>query len=237
MSTRHQTLSDFLGQWAGTDAMRGKVRDTILALADATASISAFVASASLNGAAPEPAGMRPWLITSARNIVTKALKGAPVAAISCEKSNGPHPVNPGAELVVALDSMDGSSNIETNASVGGIFSIMTNSNGKGDAASFLQKGRDQLAAGFMMYGPQTLMVFTTGNGTHVATLDRESREFIITATDLHVEQTVREYAVNASNYRHWDDGTRAYIDDCLAGSEGPREENYTMRWVAALVA
>ena len=238
MSRRLTALDEFLDDWAGSDKTRRSVRSTLLALARATAGISEFVASAPLDDKAPaEIEKLRRWLICGAQDRLSRQLQEAPVAAFSCQKDNGPKVLNKNAALIVAADSMDGSSNIEANAPVGGIFSIMKNTGGKADADSFLQPGRNQLAAGFMMYGPQTLMVFTVGQGTHVATLDRASETFMVTSQNLAVRQTVREYAINASNYRHWDKGTRAYIDDCLAGTEGPRGANYTMRWVAALVA
>jgi fructose-1,6-bisphosphatase I len=100
-----------------------------------------------------------------------------------------------------------------------------------------LQPGINQLAAGYCIYGPQTSLVLTLGSGTHIFTLDPELGEFRLTNADVQIAQTTREFAINVSNFRHWDRHIRSYIDDCLEGSEGLRQSNYNMRWLASLVA
>jgi len=139
--------------------------------------------------------------------------------------------LNAGAPLLVAIDPLDGSSNIDTNVSVGTIFSILPNTD------SFLQPGDRQLAAGYAIYGPQTALVLTTGEGTHVFTLDRASGQFRLTAEHVRVPRKTREFAISAANHRHWDEPIRIYVDDCLAGTEGPRGEDFNMRWIASMVA
>ncbi len=144
-----------------------------------------------------------------------------------------------GAPLAVAMDPLDGSSNIDANVSIGTIFSLLpraTAGNGASEAA-VLQAGTNQLAAGMVVYGPQTALVLTLGQGTHIFTLERTTSTFVLTRADVRIPVGTREYAINASNYRHWEEPVRAYIDDCIAGAEGPRGENFNMRWIASLVA
>ncbi|KKL10814.1 hypothetical protein LCGC14_2552070, partial [marine sediment metagenome] len=133
------------------------------------------------------------------------------------------------------FDPLDGSSNIDVNVSIGTIFSIFP---AEDDArASFLRPGRDQVAGGYIIYGPQTCLVVTFGDGTRQYTLDTQTGRFELSHPRLSLSQDSREYAINASNYRHWSSPVRAFIDDCLAGTDGPREADFNMRWVASLVA
>ena len=141
----------------------------------------------------------------------------------------------PGAKYALAIDPLDGSSNIDVNVSIGTIFSIFE---AVDDAeASFLRTAREQLAGGYIIYGPATALVVTFGYGTQMYTLDPETRAFVLTNPRMSIPATSKEFAINASNYRHWTKPVRAYIDDCLAGDTGPRDRNYNMRWVASLVA
>lgn len=143
--------------------------------------------------------------------------------------------LNPEGSLALAIDPLDGSSNIDVNVSIGTIFSIFEATDD--GETSFLRSGRDQLAGGYVIYGPQTALVVTFGNGTQEYVLDRRTGEFRLTNAAIQIPVHSQEYAINASNYRHWSAPVRAYIDDCIAGQEGPREQNYNMRWVASLVA
>jgi len=170
---------------------------------------------------------------------VIEALQEAPVAYLVSEELEDPLVMQRTAPLYVAIDPLDGSSNIETNAAVGTIFSIfpaVTDENTTVDAG-VLQPGVNQLAAGYCIYGPQTSLILTLGNGTHIFTLDPVEDEFRLTTADVRISETTREFAINVSNFRHWDRHVRAYIDDCLAGEEGHRQSNYNMRWIASLVA
>ena len=139
--------------------------------------------------------------------------------------------------LAVAVDPIDGSSNIDANLSIGTIFTVLPVVKGGGAAATFMQPGTKQLAAGFTVYGPYTTLVLTVGDGTHVFTLDEKRRIYVQTAGHVKIPVATREYAINASNYRHWDDPIRTYIDDCLRGREGPRGKDFNMRWTASPVA
>ena len=104
-------------------------------------------------------------------------------------------------------------------------------------ARCFAQKGKRQLAAGYVIYGPQTALVLTLGEGTHIFTLNPDTGEFCLTHPSVQIPEDTSEFAINASNYRHWDEGFRRYIDDCLEGEDGPRGKNFNMRWVASMVA
>jgi fructose-1,6-bisphosphatase I len=167
-----------------------------------------------------------------------EALRGAGVVALVSEERAKPELLDPEGNLLIAIDPLDGSSNIDTNVSIGTIFSVLPAPAGlAGSERAFLCAGHAQIAAGFVIYGPQTSLVFTTGNGTHVATLDSAARQFYITRTDVLVPEGSPEFAINASNYRHWHAPIQAYIDDCVEGIEGPRGKNFNMRWIASLVA
>lgn len=160
------------------------------------------------------------------------------VAAVASEEEEGIVLGHPEGEYLVAFDPLDGSSNIDINSMVGTIFSILSvPQDAPRDASMFLQPGRNQIAAGYILYGPSTMMVFTTGKGVRVLTLDQTVGEFLVTNLNLTIEPETTEFAINMSNFRHWQEGMQNYIDDLLAGTSGPRAKNFNMRWVAAMVA
>jgi fructose-1,6-bisphosphatase I len=166
------------------------------------------------------------------------ALRRAPVAVVVSEELNEPLVLNEGAPIVVAIDPLDGSSNIDANVSIGTIFSILPVLPGAGEpTAHFLQPGRVQLAAGFAVYGPQTSLVLAIAGKTQIFTFDRRVGAFIRTSADVQIKEDATEYAINASNYRHWDPSVKIFIDDCVKGADGPFGRNYNMRWIASLVA
>lgn len=101
----------------------------------------------------------------------------------------------------------------------------------------FLQPGRQQVAAGYCIYGPSTMLVLTTGHGTHAFTLDREQGAFVLTQRDMRIPEDTREFAINVSNQRHWEAPMQDYVTDLMAGKEGPRGKDFNMRWVASMVA
>jgi fructose-1,6-bisphosphatase I len=143
-------------------------------------------------------------------------------------------------KYLVTFDPLDGSSNIDVNLSVGTIFSILEapNDNRTGDdQAVFLQPGNKQVAAGYVLYGPSTLLVMTTGKGVNLFTLDTNVGEFVLTKEQLKVTEDTAEFAINMSNQRFWEPEMQQYIDDCLQGEEGPLGKRYNMRWVASMVA
>jgi fructose-1,6-bisphosphatase I len=146
-----------------------------------------------------------------------------------------------GAYLLV-FDPLDGSSNIDVNVSVGTIFSVLRcpDQNGAvGDLGeeAFLQPGTEQVAAGYAVYGPQTMLMLTLGNGVKGFTLDRELGSFILTHDDIQIPEQTKEFAINMSNQRHWEAPVSRYVDELLAGKTGPLGKDYNMRWVASMVA
>ena len=163
------------------------------------------------------------------------------VAGLASEEMEDPVAIR-GSErqpYLALFDPLDGSSNIDVNISVGTIFSILRHpSPGSApDEAAFLQPGSQQLCAGFTVYGPATVLVLTLGNGADLFTLDPGSGEFLLTRSGIEIPAETKEFAINASNQRFWEEPVQRYIADCLAGSDGPRGKNFNMRWVASMVA
>ncbi|MFG6083528.1 class 1 fructose-bisphosphatase [Paracoccus litorisediminis] len=143
--------------------------------------------------------------------------------------------MNPSGRMAIAIDPLDGSSNIDTNVSIGTIFSVYP---AEATAeASFLRPMREQIAAGYIIYGPRCAMMVSFGDGLQHYALDPRSGQFRPVAARMEIPEAASEFAINASNYRHWARPIRAYIDDCLAGTDGPCETNFNMRWIASLVA
>ena len=162
--------------------------------------------------------------------------KNAHVAGLASEEENTFVAANENGGYLVLFDPLDGSSNIDVNISVGTIFSVLTKPEGRLNTESFLQKGRDQVAAGYVLYGPQTQLVFTLKHGVFVFTLN-ENNEFILTKENPQVPASTKEFAINMSNARHWQAPMQQYINELLAGDTGVRGKNYNMRWVASMVA
>jgi fructose-1,6-bisphosphatase I len=167
---------------------------------------------------------------------------GGHLAAMASEEMDGIHVVPnryPQGEYLLLFDPLDGSSNIDVNVSIGTIFSVLKKPEGNPGVTEgdFLQCGSKQVAAGYCIYGPQTTLVLTVGDGVVMFTLDREQGSFVLTQEDVTIPEDTREFAINMSNMRHWDAPVRRYIDECLAGKEGPRGKDFNMRWVASMVA
>lgn len=235
----HEKLEAVLGGGASGKSERTDVAAAIRAIASAAVDLSRIIGRGGLDGnlAASSGGGVagdtQKALDVSANDILVAALAKAPVRRMLSEEMDAPHVLDANARLDVAIDPVDGSSNIETTAPIGTIFSIFP---AAGDAAPS-HKGSAQLAAGYVIYGAQTALVMTVGDGTHLFTLDRATGEFLLTHERLAIPRTTREVAINASNRRHWDQTIRHYWDDCLAGAEGPRGDDFNMRWIASMVA
>ena len=167
---------------------------------------------------------------------------GGHLAAMASEEMDSIHVIPnryPQGEYLLLFDPLDGSSNIDVNVSIGTIFSVLkkpTNSPTVSES-DFLQAGNQQVAAGYCVYGPQTTLVLTVGNGVAMFTLDREQGSFVKTHEHVTVPAETQEFAINMSNMRHWDTPVKRYVDECLAGTEGPRGKNFNMRWIASMVA
>ncbi|MDA0821702.1 MAG: class 1 fructose-bisphosphatase [Proteobacteria bacterium] len=152
------------------------------------------------------------------------------------------HPVPGGqsrGKYLLVLDPLDGSSNIDVNVSVGSIFSIFRSPHpGENPIEEdFLQRGHEQVCAGYAIYGPSTMLVLTVGTGVHGFTLDQQLGEFFLTHPSMSLPRSTQEFAINASNSRFWEPAVKRYVDECLAGTTGPRDKDFNMRWVASLVA
>ncbi|NQZ52813.1 MAG: class 1 fructose-bisphosphatase [Piscirickettsiaceae bacterium] len=145
----------------------------------------------------------------------------------------------PKGKYLIAFDPLDGSSNIDINLSVGTIFSILRCPEGitEPTVKDFMQKGTEQVCAGFCVYGPSTMMILTTGSGVNGFTLDSDVGEFILTHPNMTIPEDTAEFAINMSNYRFWEQPMQRYIDECIEGVDGSREKNFNMRWVASMVA
>ena len=167
---------------------------------------------------------------------------GGALAAMASEEMEGIYVVPnryPQGEYLLLFDPLDGSSNIDVNVSIGTIFSVLKKpENGAGvSEEDFLQPGNQQVAAGYCVYGPQTTLVLTVGDGVAMFTLDREQGSWVLTADDLQIPADTKEFAINMSNMRHWAPPVKQYIDECLAGKTGPRGKDFNMRWIASMVA
>jgi fructose-1,6-bisphosphatase I len=164
-------------------------------------------------------------------------LAGASVRAVLSEERDRPIAQDADGAFLVAIDPLDGSNNIDANITIGTIFSVLDAPAGQFEAAQFLQPGVNQRAAGFVLYGPHVAFVFTIGSGVHIATLDPDADAFRMSRIDVRVPAGSNEFAINASNSRHWPAPVRAYFEDCLEGDEGPRGRNFNMRWVGSVAA
>ena len=167
---------------------------------------------------------------------------GGHLAAMASEEMETIHPIPnryPMGEYLLLFDPLDGSSNIDVNVSIGTIFSVLKAADGMESPteADFLQPGSKQVVAGYAVYGPQTVLVLTTGNGVQCFTLDREMGSWVMTQRNMQIPADTKEFAINASNARHWHPPVKRYVDEMLAGTTGPRGKDFNMRWIASMVA
>ena len=232
------TLEEVLAETA--TGQRASLASLILAIAGASRDIAGLIAMGALAGAMGASLGQnadgdtQKELDVRAQALMMQAMTGGLVAAVASEELEDWQLLDPAGAYAVAFDPLDGSSNIDTNISIGTIFSILP---AKGAENPFSGAGAKQLAAGFAIYGPQTLLVLTLGAGVNVFTLDPRDQTWRLTREGVQIAPTANEYAVNASNYRHWNEPVRTFVDDCVSGAEGPREKNFNMRWIGSLVA
>jgi fructose-1,6-bisphosphatase len=166
---------------------------------------------------------------------------GGLVAGMASEEMEEPYPVPgefPRGQFLLIFDPLDGSSNTDVNVSVGTIFSVLRHPGPQApDTADFLQSGVQQVAAGYAIYGPATMLVLTVGKGTHGFTLDREIGNFILTHPMLQIPSETSEFAINTSNARFWEAPVHRYVTECQAGKSGERGRDFNMRWIASMVA
>jgi len=238
------SFDDYLSAIRRADSASAPVCDTLAALAQAVDEIAQRIALGTLVGRMGDITGtnsdgdVQKALDLFGHNKVMVALAQAPVAEIASEEAEEITVIDSKAPLAVAIDPVDGSSNIDTNLSIGTIFSIRpAGCPGLPGLRSFGGNGLSQKAAGFAIYGPQTTLVLTLGAGVDVFTLDRRQGGFMLTRSGVRVPPGTHEFAINASNQRHWGPPVRAYVDDCREGRDGVRGKDFNMRWPACLVA
>lgn len=234
------TLNQYLKSWVDNDKSRKDLCSTIKSIAKAGVELAGLISRHGLtkkyevareinaSGDMQEP------LDVIAHDAFQAALLTAPVAYLVSEEKPDPILLNPDCSLTVAIDPLDGSSNIDSNMSIGSIFSIFEL---HPDQFLNIRPGEQQLAAGFLVYGPQTSLVLSCGDGTHIFTLERENSVFLQVGENIVIPPGQREFAINTSNYRFWDESIRYFVDDCLTGKDGPLNVDYNMRWNASLVA
>lgn len=237
------TVDQELSAWASTPEQTA-VADTVSALARTALDIGAIIADGPLYGdlgavvSTNEAGDDQKALDVEANDRFVEGLKHAPVAVLASEEMAEPVLLDPEGALVLVIDPLDGSSNIETNLSIGTIFGIYRYPGADvPPLQAALQPGRALLAAGMFVYGPKTTLIVTLGERTSEYTLDRRREDFVLTIPEMRVPLSRPEYAINASNYRHWDRTVRAYVDDLVAGAQGPRGKDFNMRWLSSLVA
>ena len=161
------------------------------------------------------------------------------LAGLASEEMELPVAVQGTGDYLLLFDPLDGSSNIDVNVSIGTIFSILKKQDPSAplQTSDFLLSGRHQVAAGYVVYGPQTTMALTLGDGVVMFTLNKETGEFLLIKDTVTISPTTKEFAINMSNMRHWADPVRRYVEECLAGTTGVRDKDFNMRWIASMVA
>ncbi|MEE2774095.1 MAG: class 1 fructose-bisphosphatase [Pseudomonadota bacterium] len=232
------------------DAIGGNqsVKSVILKIAEVAIFLSDVISLGDLRGSLFKSTGTnadgddQKELDVIADRAYLEAMQQSEVRFYASEEQDEVLELNDSGAVALAIDPLDGSSNIDTNVSIGSIFSLRNISDGSDDDPHFKRNqffgpGSEQIAAGYIIFGPQTLLVLTTGDGVQQFVLDREKRTFLLVRSRLNIPTNTHEYAVNASNYRHWSKPVRQYIEDSNAGEVGPRGSNFNMRWIASLVA
>jgi fructose-1,6-bisphosphatase I len=235
------TLRSHLDRSVSLTPHGAAVGEVIEAIATAAVDLASLIADGPLAGITGQNGGINPDgdqqkdIDVAADNMMRRALQNAPVAAVLSEEAALPEILNAEAPLCVAIDPLDGSANLENNISVGTIFSIRPR--GNDILSTFFEPGTAQCAAGFIVYGPQTTLVLAFGARVDIFILDRRAAKFVLIARSVRVAPDMPEFAINASNQRHWYGPVRAYIDECLAGTNGERGTDFNMRWIGSLVA
>jgi fructose-1,6-bisphosphatase I len=234
------TLKVFLDEPIG-DIRRAAVAAVVWSIATAAKKLARMIAAGPLVGITGVDGGTNPDGDTqkdidiAADQLMHQALRTSPVAAVLSEERELPEIFDDAAPLCVAIDPLDGSANLENNISVGTIFSIRPK--GRDIVSTFFEPGTAQCAAGFFIYGPQTALVLALDERVDLFILDPVSDDFILVRRDVRIPPDMPEFAINASNRRHWSSAVRAYIDDCIAGVNGERGRDFNMRWIGSLVA
>lgn len=224
-----------------SDAIPKKLYQPMLAICEVAAQLSRTIARGELSGSLGHEVGSntdgdnQKALDVIADEAFAEGLRGTGVRWYASEEREEVVEIDVDGGFGVAIDPLDGSSNIDVNVSIGTIFSFVEALEDPDD--TFLRSGTHQIGGGYVIYGPQTALVVSFGDGVQHYILDPDTGTFVLINPSVEIPETSIEFAINASNYRHWSKPIRTYIDDCLAGEAGPRGKNFNMRWVASLVA
>ncbi len=243
------SLTRFLIEEQHAKRINADLRQLVAVVARACTSISIAVSKGALGGVLGDAGtgnvqgeAQKKLDVISNEILLEANAWGGHLAACASEEMDHSQPVPseyPMGDFLLLFDPLDGSSNIDVNVSVGTIFSVLRAPQGvdKPGDEHFLQPGTQQVAAGYCIYGPSTMLILTVGHGTHAFTLDRETGEFVLTQRGMQVPADTKEFAINMSNQRHWEAPMQAYVADLLAGKEGVRGKDFNMRWIASMVA
>jgi fructose-1,6-bisphosphatase len=242
------TLSKFLIQQLTGISGAQDLGALLVDVAAAVKAISAMTAKGALGGYLGEHGGrnvqgeIQQKLDVLAHEVMVRSCEwGGLLAGMLSEELEEPYPVPleyARGRYLLVFDPLDGSSNTDVNVSVGTIFSVLRHESGEAPAAAdYLQPGLRQVAAGYAIYGPATMLVISVGKGTHGFTLDREIGNFILTHPDLQIPADTSEFAINTSNARFWEPPVHRYVTECQAGKSGTRSRDFNMRWIASMVA
>ncbi|MGO3346018.1 MAG: class 1 fructose-bisphosphatase [Marinomonas sp.] len=235
-----QNLSQVLASNSVSDSLQAvliQTTDTCIAISDALkqGSLAGILGMAGNENVQGEE---QKKLDVISNDMLKNALLACPaVRAIASEEEEDIVPANTAGEYLIAFDPLDGSSNIDINAMVGTIFSIYRQTgDNPATEQDFLIPGKEQVAAGYVLYGPSSMLVLTTGNGVNMFTLDPKTNTFLLTKEAVTVAPETQEFAINMSNQRFWADKMQNYVSDLIKGKEGNRNKDFNMRWVAAMV-
>ncbi len=234
------TLHDFLEAEASTgNKILRDVAATVSALAEAALDVRALIDHAEIEHGAGIAGEATRALDGEADTLFQAAMRRAPVAVYSAGEGDAPVLLDREAALALAIHPLSGSGDIDANTPIATIFSLraVAEAEGSDPRHVFLQPGRMQRAAGFFLYGPKLVLVLTLGSGTHVFSYSARRQQFVQTRAELVIAERAHEVVVEGSNHRHWHDAVRLYVDDCLKGSDGPRERDFAVRWSGSLVA
>ena len=248
MHNGRTTLSKFLIQQLKGSAELSDLAALLVDIAAAVKAISAMTAKGELGGVLGsldtqnvQGETQKKLDVMSNTAFVNTFALGGLVAGLASEEMDDPVVIDAkdgSGRFLTVFDPLDGSSNIDVNVSVGSIFSVLRAPEGRPPvAADYLVAGRNQLAAGYAIYGPSTMLVLTVGKGTHGFTLDREVGNFILTHPDMQVPEDTSEFAINASNARFWEPPVQRYVTECKNGRTDVRARDFNMRWIASMVA
>ena len=249
MNIQRITLSDFLADPTQGLPANGQLAKLLLNIADTSRSIAKLTEKGALIDMVGKLESQNiqgetqmKLDVESNQIFIDNLTRSGLVAGLASEEMEAPVLIadakNQGAYLAI-FDPLDGSSNVAVNVSVGSIFSVLHAPAGiLPTEQDYLQSGRKQVAAGYAIYGPCTMLVITVGKGTHGFTLDRDTGEFSLTHANIQIPEDTAEFAINASNERYWEPPIQRYIRECRAGvSDNSREKNFNMRWIASMVA